>query len=133
MTAQPVMAARHTTQIVRLMATAITQVVQSVLHLVVVAMTVMRVQHVVTMSVNRAPLVTAKIARHAQVLVVASATATVQSALHTASQTHHDLKTAPQSADGQKIAVAILLAKRETLTALTVQHEMIHANQLSAV
>jgi hypothetical protein len=86
---------------------------------------------------RHALLVTAKTVQHVQVLVVASATATVQSVLHTASQILHASKTALQSAVGQKIAavtqVAIHLAKRETQTVQTVQHAMTHANHHSAV
>jgi hypothetical protein len=81
--------------------------------------------------------VTAKIVQRVQVLAVASATATAQSALHTASQILHASKTALQSAVGQKIAVVIQVvtqvAKKETQTGQTVQLAMIHANQLSAV
>jgi hypothetical protein len=140
MTAQLAMAVRHTTQIVRHTATAITQVAQSVLHLVVAVMTAMRVQHAVMAQVATAALQiktvlleTAKTAQRAQVLVVASATATVQSDLHTASQIHRVLKTALQSAVGQKIVAVILLAKSATQTVLTAQHAMIHANQVSVV
>jgi hypothetical protein len=118
MTAQPVMAARHTTQIV--------------LHLVVAAMTAMHARLAVTMSANHVLLVTAKIAQHAQVLVVASATATVQSALHTASQIHRVSKIAPQSAVGLKTVVVIQVAKSATQTALTAQHAMTHASHHSA-
>jgi hypothetical protein len=132
----------HTTQIVQATATAMiahlapmTAVVAH--HLVVAAMIVTRVQHVVTMNVNLVLLVTAKIVQHVQVLVVASATATVQSVLHTESQIQLDSKTALQSAVGQKIAVAIQvaihLAKSATQTVRTVQHAMIHANHHSAV
>jgi hypothetical protein len=117
-TAQPVMAARHTTQIV--------------LHLVVGAMTAMHARLVATMSANHAHLVTAKIAQHAQVLVVASATATALSALHTASQIHHVLKTALQSAVGQKTVAVILLAKSATQIAQTAQPAMTHASHHSA-
>jgi argonaute-like protein implicated in RNA metabolism and viral defense len=101
------------------------------------AMIAMLVQHVVTMNVSLALLVTAKIVQHVQVLVVASATATVQSVLHTASQIHLASKTALQSAVGQKIVVvtqvAIHLAKSAIPTVQTVQHAMIHANHHSAV
>jgi hypothetical protein len=120
-TAQPVMAARHTTQIV--------------LHLVVAAMTAMHVRLVATMSANHAHLVTAKIAQHAQVLVVASATATALSALHTASQIHRVSKIAPQSAVGLKtvvvIQVAIQTAKSATQIAQTAQPAMTHASHHS--
>jgi hypothetical protein len=121
-----------TTQTAQATATATTRVVQSVHHMVtaihvrhsvVVAMTVMRVQHAAMTNVSHVLLVTAKIVQHVQVLVVASATATVQSVLHTASQILHASRTALQSAVGQKIV---------TQTAQTVQRAMIHANQLSA-
>jgi hypothetical protein len=72
-------------------------------------------------------LVTAKTVQHVQVLAVASATATVQSVLHTASQIRHASKIALQSAVGQKTVVA----KSAIQTVQTVQHAMIHANQLS--
>jgi hypothetical protein len=98
-------------------------------HLVVAAMTAMLVQHVVTMNVNLALLVTVKTVQHVQVLVVASATATVQSVLRTVSQIPRASKTALQSAVGQKIAVV----KNAIQTVLTVQHAMIHANHHSAV
>jgi hypothetical protein len=81
--------------------------------------------------------VTAKIVLRVQVLVVASATATAQSVLHTASQILHASKTALQNAVGQKIAVVTQgvtqVAKKETQTVQTVQLAMILANQLSAV
>jgi hypothetical protein len=133
----------------QLMATATTQVVQSVQTMVVVtgrqeamkarvvrlkrlgvhAMIAMRARHMATAMqiAHHVLLVTAKIVQHVQVLVVASATATVQSVLHTASLIHHASKTALQSAVGQKTAVA----KSAIQTVLTVQHVMIHANQLS--
>jgi hypothetical protein len=132
-----------TTQIVLHTATATTRVVQSVHHMVTVTharhlvVAAMTAHLVVTMSVNLVLLVTAKIVQRAQVLVVASATATVQSVLHTASQIHHASKTAQQSAVGQKIVVvtqvAIHLAKSATQTVRTVQLAMIHANHHSAV
>jgi hypothetical protein len=136
-----------TTQIVRLTATAMIALlapvtVTHVRHSVVVAMIAMHVQHVVTMSANRAHSETAKTVQHVQVLAVASATATVQSVLHTASQIHHASKTALQSAVGQKTVTrkaatagfprARAITIRETPTVQTVQHAMIHANQLSA-
>jgi hypothetical protein len=74
-------------------------------------------------------LVTAKIAQRVLVLVVASATVTAQSALLMASQIPHVSKTALQSAVGQKIVVA----KSAIQIALTAQHAMTHANQLSVV
>jgi hypothetical protein len=127
-----------TTQIVQATATAMiahlapmTAVVAH--HLVVAAMIVTRVQHVVTMNVNLVLLVTAKTVQHVQVLVVASATATVLSVLHTANQIQLVSKTALQSAVGLKIAVVIRLAKSATQTVRTVQHAMIHANHHSAV
>jgi hypothetical protein len=106
------------------------------------AMTAALVTHVllseaVMQIVRHVLLVTAKIVQHVQVLVVASATATVQSVLHTASQIHLASKTALQSAVGQKIVVvtqvAIHLAKSAIPTVQTVQHAMIHANHHSAV
>jgi hypothetical protein len=132
-----------TTQIVLHTATATTRVVQSVHHMV----TAIHVRHlvvdamtahlVVTMSVNRALLATAKIVQHVQVLVVASATATVLSVLHTASQIHLASRTAVQSAVGQKIVVVIQVvihhAKSAIQTVQTAQHAMIHANHHSAV
>jgi hypothetical protein len=126
MTAQLVMVVRLTTQIVLLMVTA-----THAHHSAVAAMTVMLVRHVVMaqaatagLQIKTVLLETAKTAQRAQVLVVASATATVQSELHTASQIHHVLKTALQSAVGQKGAIQ---------TVLTAQHAMIHANQVSVV
>jgi hypothetical protein len=119
------------------------------------AMTATLVTHVLltatAMQIARhALLAIAKIARLVQVLALASATATAQSALRTASQILHALKTALQSAVGQKIAVVTQVARsairkvatagfpraraitiRETPTVLTAQHAMIHANQLS--
>jgi hypothetical protein len=141
----------------QLMATATTQVVQSVQTMVVVtgrqeamkvrvvrlkrlgfhAMIAMRARHMATAMqiAHHVLLVTAKIVQHVQVLVVASATATVQSVLLTASLILHASKTALQSAVGQKTVVATQVvtqvAKRETQTVLTVQRAMIHANQLS--
>jgi hypothetical protein len=135
MTAQLAMVVRLTTQIVLLMVTA-----THAHHSAVAAMTVMLVQHVVMAQVATAALQiktvlleTAKTAQRAQVLVVASATATAQSDLHTASQIHRVLKTALQSAVGQKIVAVILLAKSATQTVLTAQHAMIHVNQVSVV
>jgi hypothetical protein len=125
-----------TTQIVQATATVMEQLAQSVrltvtaihvLHLVVAAMIATRVQHVVMTNVNRVLLVTAMIVQHVQDLAVASATATVQSVLHTASQIQHVSRIALQSAVGLKIA------KSATLTVRTVQHAMILANHLSAV
>ena len=112
--------------------------------LVVAAMIVTRVQHAVMaqaatagLQIKTVLLVTAKIVQHVQVLVVASATVTVQSVLHTVSQIQLDSKTALQSAVGQKIAVVIQvvihLVKSATQTVRTVQHAMIHANHHSAV
>jgi hypothetical protein len=127
----------HTTQIVRhtvamtVRRAPMTAVVAH--HLVVAAMIVTRVQHVVTMNVNLVLLETAMNVQHVQVLVVASATATVLSVLHTVSQIQLVSKTALQSAVGLKIAVAIHLAKSATQTVRTVQHAMIHANHHSAV
>jgi hypothetical protein len=150
-----------TTQIVQATATAMTVHLAPMIAvlaqlLVVAAMIVTRVQHAVTMNVNLVLLVTAKIVQHVQVLVVASATVTVQSVLHTVSQIQLVSKTALQSVVGQKIAVAILVAihlaksatrkvatagfpraraitVRETPIVRTVQHAMIHANHHSAV
>jgi hypothetical protein len=135
-----------TTQIVQATATVMEQLAQSVRltvtvihahHLVVAAMIATRVQHVVMTNVNRVLSVTAMIVQHVQVLAVASATATVQSVLHTASQIQHVSRIALQSAVGQKTAVVIqvvtLHAKSATLTVRTVQHAMILANPLSAV
>jgi hypothetical protein len=127
MTAQLAMVVRHTTQIVLRTVTAMEQLAQSVLHMV----TVIHVRHamtarlVVTMNANLELLVTAKTVRHVQVLVVASATATVQSVLHTASQIHHVSKTATQSVvHGLRTGTPIVR---------TAQHAMIHANHLSVV
>jgi hypothetical protein len=118
MTAQLAMVVRHTTQIVLHTATVMVQLVQSVRH-------AMTARLAVTMSANRALLVTAMTVRHVQVLVVASATATAQSVRLTANQIQLVSKTATQSVvHGLKIA---------TQTVLTVQHVMIHANQLSVV
>jgi hypothetical protein len=128
MTAQLAMVVRLTTQIVLLMVTA-----THAHHSAVAAMTVMHVRHAVTMSVNLVLLETARTAQRVQVLVVASATATVQSALHTANRIHRVSKTALQSAVGQKTVAVILLAKSATQTVLTAQHAMIHANQVSVV
>jgi hypothetical protein len=130
MTAQLAMVVRHTTQIVRRTVTAMEQLAQSVLLTVTVihvrhAMTAMHVQRVVTMNANLVLLVTAKTVRHVQVLVVASATATVQSVLHTASQIHHVSKTATQS--------VVHGLRTETPIVRTAQHAMIHANHLSVV
>jgi hypothetical protein len=86
------------------------------------------VLHAVMTNVSHVLSATAKTVQHVQVLVVASATATVQSVLHTASQILHVSKTALQSAVGQKTVAA----KSATQTVQTVQHAMIHANQLSA-
>jgi hypothetical protein len=113
-------------------------------HLVVAAMIVTHVQHVVMAQVATAGLqiktvllVTAKIVQLVQVLVVASATATVQSVLHTESQIQLVSKTALQSAVGQKIAVvtqvAIHLAKSAIPTVRIAQHVMILANHHSVV
>jgi hypothetical protein len=121
MTAQLAMVVLLTTQTVLHMVAMIVHLALSVLH----TETVMTALHVVTMNVNHVLLVTAKIVQHVQVLVVASAIATVQSALHTASQIQHVSKTATQSvAHGLKIV---------TQTVRTVQHAMIHANHHSAV
>jgi hypothetical protein len=119
-----------TTQIVQATATAMTELLAPVTaihvrHLVVAAMIVTRVQHVVAMNVNLVLLVTAKIVQHVQVLAVASATATVPSVLHMASQIQLVSKTALQS--------AIHLAKSATQTVRIVQHAMIPANHHSAV
>jgi hypothetical protein len=98
----------------------------------VVMMNVLHAHSATVMQIVRhVLLVTAKTVQHVQVLEVASATATVQSALLTASQILHALKTALQSAVGQKIAVVTQVAKNETQIVLTAQHAMIHANQLS--
>jgi hypothetical protein len=138
---------RLTTQIVLLMETAMTVHHAHGVHAMtarLVAMIVTHVQHVVMaqaatagLQIKTAHSETAKIVQHAQVLVVASATATVQSVLHTASQIHHASKTALQSVVGQTTAVAIQVAihlvKSATQTVRTVQHAMIHANHHSAV
>jgi hypothetical protein len=98
-------------------------------HLVAtVQATVVTIVHRVAMTnVSHALLVTAKTVQHVQVLVVASATATVQSVLHMANQILLASKTALQSAVGQKTVVA----KSAIQIVQTVQHAMIHANQLS--
>jgi hypothetical protein len=124
-------------------------------RLTAIAMTAALVTHVLltatAMQIARhVLLVTAKTVQHVQVLVVASATATVQSVLHTASLILHASKTALQSAVGRKTVVATQVAKSatrkvatagfpraraimmpETPIAQTVQHAMIHASQLS--
>jgi hypothetical protein len=120
MTEQLVMVVRLITQIVLHTVTVMVQLALSVHHMV----TVIHVRHAEMTNVNHVLLVTAKIVRRVQVLVVASATATVQSVLHTVSQIHHVSKTVTQSAvHGLKIAIQ---------TAQTVQRAMIHANRHSA-
>jgi hypothetical protein len=118
---------RHTTQTALHTVTAMVQFVQSVLLTVTVihvrlAMTALRA---VTMNANRAHSETVKTVQHAVVLVVALATATAQSALHTANQIQLVLKTATQS--------AVLSLKTETQTVQTAQHAMTHASQPSVV
>jgi hypothetical protein len=124
-------------QLKRLGVHAMTAVLVTHVRLTETAMPIVHHAHLapVMQIVLHVVLVTAKIVQRAQALAVASVIAIVRSVLHTASQIHLALKTAPQSAVGQKIAVVTLvviqIVKKEIQTVLIAQHAMIHANQLS--